>query len=94
MTPGTMFSATHGSRAVGMTSSVSRLMTAPVVVFFVSTTGDAAVTLITSSRVETSSFVFTSAVKPVSMMIPARLTVLNPESWNVIVYVPMGTCTN
>ena len=66
----------------------------PVVVFFVSTTGEAAVTLTTSSRVETSSFVLTSALNPVSTTTPARLTVLKPGSENVIVYVPMGTCTN
>ena len=38
----------HGSRAVGMFSRMSVVNVAPVVVFFVSTTGDAAVTVSSS----------------------------------------------
>ena len=40
-TPGAMLMTCHGSRAVGMFSSTSFVNVAPVVVFLVSTTGDA-----------------------------------------------------
>src|SRR5262245_25246264 len=47
-TPGVMLTICHGSRAVGIFSSVSAVNTAPVVTFLVSTTGDAEDTVTSS----------------------------------------------
>src|SRR3954454_17384820 len=50
-TPGVMLMICHGSRAVGIFSRMSAVKTAPVAVFLVSTTGEAA-EIVTSSVIE------------------------------------------
>ena len=66
-TPGVMLMICHGSRAVGMFSRMSSVNVAPVVVFFVSTTGAAAETVTSSDICPISSFWSTGALKPVVM---------------------------
>ncbi len=85
MTPGTMLSTTQGSRAVGTASSTSRLKVAPVLTFFVSTTGAAPDTVTVSWTVDTSSLALISAENAVWMTIPSRFTMLNPDRLKVTV---------
>ena len=57
-------------------------------VFWMSTTGDAPVTVTVSSIDPTLNSAFAGAVKPVVSSMPSRLTVLKPCSLNVTEYVP------
>ena len=66
----------------------------PVVVFLVSTTGVAAVTVISSDNWPTSSCWLISALKPVSMTTFCREAFLKLASSNDTVYVPIGTSGN
>ena len=90
-TPGVMPMICHGSRAVGMFSRMSLVNVAPVVVFFVSTTGAAAVTVISSETCPISSFMSIGALKLVVMTTFDREAFLNPLSSNVTVKLPIGT---
>ena len=69
-------------RAVGTMSRTSRVMTVLVVMLWVSTTGDSAVTLMVSSTLPVSSSTLTVAVKSETSSIPSRLSVLNPGNEN------------
>jgi hypothetical protein len=66
----------------------------PVVVFFVSTTGVAAVTVSSSDIWPSSSFWSIWAAKPVVMITFGRTDFLKLASSNVTVNVPMGTLGN
>ena len=72
----------------GTLSVTKRGITVCCVTFCVSTTGDAPVTVIVSSRSPTASWPLTVAVNPVVSSTPARRSVENPARVNVTVYVP------
>ena len=78
MMPGVCSSTTHGSRADGMRSSISRLKVWPVVVERVSTTGLAALTVTVSCTLDSSSLALISALKPVSIRTFSRTKRLKP----------------
>jgi hypothetical protein len=90
MIPGVCSRTTHGSRADGMRSSISRLKVWPVVVERVSTTGPAALTVTVSSTADTSSATLISALKPVSIRTFCRTKRLKPGSSKVTEYRPIG----
>ena len=70
-------------RPVGIRSIASRLSTEVFAVEVTSTTGDAPVTVIVSSRAPTPSSAFSVAVNSDGRMTPSRLNVLKPVSVNV-----------
>src|SRR5216683_495101 len=79
------------SRAFGSDSSCFASNTVAVRVEDTSTTGDAPLTVTDSCSDATVSSTFTVAVKPTLMLMPARITVPNPESSYCTVYMPGGT---
>ena len=81
----------QGSRAVGMFSKISFVNTAVVEVFFVSTTGLAAVTVISSVTAPISIFMSIWAAKVSVMTTFWRVAFLKLASSNETVYVPIGT---
>ena len=85
VTPGAMLMIWHGSRAVGTFSRTSRENVPPVFVLFVSTTGDAALTLTSAVIAPTSIFWSIIALNPVVSTTPGRETFLKLLSSNVTV---------
>ena len=65
MTPGTVCSTTHGSRADGMFCSSSTLTLVDVVIFLVSTVGVPAVTFTCVATPATDSAIFSGTLAPV-----------------------------
>ncbi len=93
-TPGVMLMICQGSRADGIFSRTSALNVAPVAVFFVSTTGDAA-EMVTSSDICPISILWsTPALNPVAITTFGRCAFLKLASSNVTVNVPIGTLGN
>ena len=88
VTPGIAFSSEPYARVAGSAEIASAPMTVSRRVFCTSTTGESPVTVTVSSRAPTfNSTGMVSVAEPVSSM-PSRLTVENPGSVNVSVYVP------
>src|SRR5262245_9711840 len=78
---------------VGSASSTSREATICLRTFWVSTIGDAPLTVMVSSRAPTRMSAFTVAVKPDVSSTPSFLTVLKPGRLKVTIYVPGGRST-
>ena len=78
--PGVCSIITHGSRALGIFSSMSLVKLADIVVDVVSTTGLSPVTVTVSCTVEISSPALTSALKPAWTMMSLRTYFLKPVS--------------
>ena len=84
-TPADCSMMTHGSRAVGMLCSASWLNRVDRPVSRMSTSGAAPETSTVSAMAPTSSVPFTCALKPISIRMLSRTTVLNPASSNLTV---------
>ncbi len=80
-----MLAICQGSRAVGIFSSTSAVNTAPVMVFFRSTTGDSLETVTSSVSCPISSFWSMPALKPEVMRTSFRTAFLKPWSSKVTV---------
>src|SRR5712691_4124937 len=87
-TPGTERINANGSRDVGIfvSSSVVKLVDVPFA--FVSTTGDAPLTVIVSATAATHRTIGNSTDLPISTMTRSRTRVVNPWSAAVTVYAP------
>ena len=89
-TPADCSMMTHGSRADGMLCSDSWLNRVFLPVSRRSTSGDSPVTVTVSWSWEISIAALICALKPISIRIPSRTTVLNPPSSNFTVVVADG----
>ena len=83
--PGIMMPIAWMLRPVGIESSMSRVITVRVVMFWTSTTGDSAETVIVSSSAPTFMSALIIAVKSDVSSMPSRFTTLKPGSVKVTV---------